>query len=294
MFSDSVKKLLTNHFAAPLRHYQLEEHSNRIIGITRYKSANKLITNLQKEGVLKSYALESRNGKDIALYCSRSLEKLSPYELAKTMFPDGYFCNLSSIYYHSLTNQVPSSVYICHETISAHRKAYASNLNSSTLRSAFIKPHRYTNYVFDFNQYEIVVVDRVKNSGYGVVELRTLKAVLPKHSRITCIERALIDAVVSPHYNGGIVSVYAFFKNARQKINISRLVEIYKQLDFIYPYSQSIGFLLDRTDMAKHASVFYREFPPAYTFFIDHDAKSSWSYDKKWKLYYPVGLVDED
>lgn len=294
MFSDLIKKQLKDHFAIPLRYYQLEAHANRIIEITRYKSANKLINNLQRESVLKTYTLTARNGKNITLYCSRPLEKLNPYELAKAMFPDGYFCNLSSIYYHSLTNQVPSSVYICHETISAQRKTYATNINNSILRSALIKPHRYTNYVFDFNQYEIVVVDRVKNSGFGVVELHTLSAFLPEHSRITCIERALIDAVVSPHYNGGIVSVYAYFKNAQRKLSISRIVEIYKQLDLIYPYSQSIGFLLDRTGMAKHASVIYREFPPEYTFFIDHDAKSSWSYDEKWKLYYPVGLVDEN
>jgi len=294
MLSDSHKKLLKDHFAVPLRYYQLKGRAESIIDKTRYKSVESLIRTLQSEGIVKPVLLASRNGKDITLYSSQSVKKLSPYELAQAMFPDGYFCNLSAIYYHSLTNQVPSTVYICHETISAQPKTHTSKLNSNALRSAFIKPHRYTNYVFNVNQHEVVVVDRLKGSAYGVIKSHVLKAVLPEHSNVTCIERALIDAVVSPHYNGGIVSVYAAFKNAHKMISASKLIEIYKQLEFIYPYSQSIGFLLERAGMPKHATVLFKEFPPAQVFFIDHDAKSSWSYDAKWKLYYPVGLVDEN
>lgn len=293
MFSELEKKQLNIHFQIPLRPYQLEDRANEILGSTKYRSVAKLLNGLHKEGIISSYTLTSRNGKNIVLYCSRSLKELDPYELAKAMFPDGYFCNLSSIYYHSLTNQVPNSVYICHETISAWQKAHTSSINNSALRSAFIKPHRYTNYVFDFNRREIVVVDRKKGSWYGVVNAQN-NAIVPEHSRITSLERALIDAVVSPHYNGGITSVYSFFKNAHRKLNISKLITIYKQLEFIYPYSQSIGFLLEWAGMPKHAAVIYKEFPPAFNFFIDHDAKSSWSYNEKWKLYYPVGLIDEN
>lgn len=293
IFSDIIKKQLKKHFAIPLRLSQLEEHANHIIEITKYKSVNSFLTSLQNEDILAAYVLGAKNRKSITLYCSQSLNNLPPYAVAKAMFPDGYFCNLSSIYYHSLTNQVPSSIYICHETISAIPKRYNSNINNSAIRSAFIKPHRYTNHVFELNQHEIIVVDRARHSGHGVINAHAL-AVLPEHSRITCIERALIDAVVSPHYNGGIVSVYAYFKSAHQRINLTKLIEIYRQLEFIYPYSQAIGFFLEKAGMSKQASTFHKEFPPTYTFFIDHDAKSSWHYDEKWKLYYPVGLVDEN
>jgi predicted transcriptional regulator of viral defense system len=294
MFSKSIKKKLIKQFAIPLRQNQLEELANRIISITSHKSVRSLIRDLHYEDIIAPYELTSRNNKDITIYCSLSLEKQNPYEIAKAMYPEAYFCNLSSIYYHALTNQIPSSVYLCHETISAKRKTHKKSINNNALRSAFIKPHRYTNYVFDINWHEIVVVDRVKNSGHGVVEVHTSRTVLPDHSRVTCIERALIDAVVSPHYNGGIVSVSAYFKKASRKFSISKLVDIYKQLNFIYPYSQSIGFFLDKAGMTKNALVIYKEFPPARTFFVDHEAKTSWSYDDKWKLYYPLGLVDEN
>jgi predicted transcriptional regulator of viral defense system len=134
----------------------------------------------------------------------------------------------------------------------------------------------------------------VKDSSYGVIDIRTSKAIIPNHSRITCIERALIDAVVNPHYNGGILSVYTFFKNARNKLNITKFIDIYKQLELTYPYSQSIGFFLDKAGMIKHASAIHAAFAPTHIFFVDHNAKTSWSFDDKWMLYYPAGLIDEN
>ena len=294
MFLETIKEKLTKHFITPLRHYQLEEHANQIIGITRYKNITSFINTLKKDNIIKPYKLTAKNKKEITLYSSQTINNLTPYQLAKALFPNGYFCNLSAIYHHSLTNQVPNSVYICHETISANRKVHIESISNHALRSAFIKPHRYTNYIFDFKQYEIVVIDRVKNSDYGVIDIHASKAVIPSNSRITCIERALIDAVVSPHYNGGILSVYTFFKNAVNRLNITKLIDIYKQLELTYPYSQTIGFFLEKSGMTKHASAIHAEFPPARIFYLDHNAKTTWSFDDKWMLYYPAGFIDEN
>jgi predicted transcriptional regulator of viral defense system len=292
MFSKSIKKKLSEHFSTPVRHKHLQEHTERIIEQTRYSVVANLIRDLRKNGVVNSYKLTAKNNKTVTLYCSRKLDKLNPYEIAQALFPQGYFCNLSSIYYHSLTNQVPKTIYICYEKKPAKR-INVSTVNNNELRRAFIKPHRHTNHVYTLNDYKVIVVERARISDSGVVESHPPSTLLPSTSRITCIERALIDAVVTPQFNGGIVSVYTYFKTARGMLNIERLIKIYRQLDFVYPYSQSIGFLLDRAGMSKHASVIYKKFLPEHSFFVDHDAKTSWIYDEKWKLYYPAGLVDE-
>jgi hypothetical protein len=294
MFSKSIRKKLIEHFSTPVRHKHLQEHAERIIGQTRYSVVANLIHDLLENGVVNSYDITAKDGKTVTLYCSRKLDKLNPYAIAQAMFPKEYFCNLSSIYYHSLTNQVPKAIYICYEKMPAKRK-FVNTVNNNELRRAFIKPHRHTKHVYTLNDYEVIVVERrARISGSGVVKSHPPGTLLPNTSRVTCIERALIDAVVSPQYNGGIVSVYTYFRNARGMLNIARLIKIYRQLDFVYPYSQSIGFLLDRAGMSKHASVIYKNFPPERSFFVDHDAKTSWVYNEKWNLYYPAGLVDED
>ncbi len=182
---------------------------------------------------------------------------------------------------------------MCHETIT-YRRRKVGDISDKELRRAFIKPHRHTNYVFETTGYDIVIVDRERNSGYGVVKSVVKSHLLPKKSRVTCLERALIDAVVSPHYNGGIPSVYSHYKTAQRRVNAAKLLELYKQLYFVYPYSQAIGFFLEKAGMAKHAALVYGALPPKRIFYIDHNAKTSWSYDEKWRLYYPAGLVDED
>jgi len=294
MYSRAIRKKLNEHFSVPVRYKHLQEHAERIIGQTRYSIAGNLIHNLLKNDVVNTYKLTAKNGKAVTLYCSHKLDKLNPYVIAKAMFPKEYFGNLTSIYYHSLTNQVPKAIYICHEKRPAKQNK-VNTVNSSELRRSFIKPHRHTKHIYTLNDYEIIVVERrARISGSGIVECHPPSTLLPNTSRVTCIERALIDAVVSPQYNGGVVSVYTYFRNARGMLNMAKLIKIYRQLDFVYPYSQSIGFLLDRAGMPKHASVIYKTFPPEHSFYVDHKAKTSWIYDEKWKLFYPEGLVDED
>jgi predicted transcriptional regulator of viral defense system len=293
MFSKSIRKKLSDHFSTPVRYKHLQEHAEHIIGQTQHSIVDNLIRDLLKNGVVNAFKLTAKDGKTVTLYCSHKLDKLNPYVVAQAMFSKEYFGNLTSIYYHSLTNQVPKAIYICYEKKAAKREK-VNTVNNNELRRSFIKPHRHTKHVYTFDNYEIIVVERrARISDSGVVEDHPPSTLLPNASRVTCIERALIDAVVSPQYNGGIVSVYTYFRNARDMLNMANLVKIYKQLDFVYPYSQSIGFLLDKANMPKHASVIYKNFPPERSFYVDHDAKTTWIYDEKWKLYYPAGLVNE-
>ena len=294
MFSKNEKTKFIDLFKTPQRQSQLASCAHEAMEGTRYRDAASFIGALKEEGILTAHTLKAKNNKTVTIYSSSPLDKINPYGLAAKMFPAGYFCNLSSIYFHSLTNQIPKTIYICNETISEQLKTRADGVNNTLLRSAFIKPHRHTSYVFAVNDCKIAVVDRKKKSGHGVVKIHAHNTLLPNNSRITSIERALIDAVVSPQYNGGIVSVYTYFKKARQKIDAQQLMDIYCKLDFIYPYSQVLGFFLDNIGLQKQASDIYDDYPPQFKFFVDHNAKASWNYDEKWKLYYPNGLTDEN
>jgi len=294
MFATKDKDRFVTLFKTPQRQSQLASCAQEAIAGTPYRSAANFIGALKEDGILNAHILKAKNNKAVTIYSSSPLDKINLYELAAKMFPAGYFCNLSSIYFHSLTNQIPKTIYICNETISGHLKTKAAGMNNSLLRRAFIKPHRHTSYVFAVNNCEIVVVDRKKKSDHGIVKIHAHNTLLPNNSRITSVERALIDAVVSPQYNGGIVSVYTYFKKARQKMDVAKLMDIYRKLDFVYPYSQVLGFFLDNIGLQNQAADIFNVYPPQFKFFVDHNAKASWSYDEKWKLYYPNGLIDEN
>lgn len=295
MFSAPLKEKITNHFKKPLRQKDLAKQASGIIEDTRYKIIPNFIKELKTNGVLNAYTFAAKNKKSVTLYSSIPMNEADPYDVALAICPNGYFCNLSSIFYHSLTNQIPSSIYICNETIRPKQKPQTDDLTNTKIRNAFIKPHRYTNYIFKFNKHEIVVVDREKGTRHGVKAVTRSDTPLPISASVASIERTLIDAVVAPQYNGGITSVYSCFNAAKQKkINIHSLLEIYQALNFIYPYCQTIGFFFDKLGMAKQASAVYDALPPKQNFYVDRNAKSTWEYDDKWKLYYPKALVDEN
>ncbi len=236
MFSKSIKKKLIKHFSNPVRHKHLKEHTKLIIGQTRYSVVANLLYDLRENGIVNTYKLTAKNSRTVTLYCSRKLDNVNPYEIAQAMFPQGYFCNLSSIYYHLLTNQVPKVIYTC----TSAKRINVNTVNNNELRRAFIKSHRHTSHVYTFNDYKTIVVERARISDSGVVKSHLPSTLLPNTSHVTCIERALIDAVVSPQYNGGIVSVYTYFRNARDMLNMARLIKIYRQLDFVYPVNSRL------------------------------------------------------
>jgi hypothetical protein len=293
MFSELEKESLIKNLCHPQRLQALREGADVIMEKTRYKIKTKFLRALLKEEIIQPYKFKAENGKNITLYSTVQMNSLSPYEIARGMFPNGYFCNLSAVYYQSLTNQIPKTVYVCTES-NAKKTRANDELTNSRLRQAFLKPNRHTKFSFGFSGFDIVVIERMGGTDSGVVSLKSTTGLLPQNARVAGVERALIDAVVSPQYHGGVSSIPDYFKHARGKVDVRKLIGIYRELDFIYPYFQAIGFFMERTGMREMADAVRAEFTPKNKFYIDHGAKASWKYDDIWMIYYPEGIVDED
>lgn len=292
MFTEAEKESLIRDFHQPRRLQDLRAGADVIMEKTRYKIQANFIRALLKEEIIQPYKFKAENAKSITLYSSARMDGFSPYEIAAGMFPKGYFCNLSAVYYQVLTNQVPTTVYVCTES-NAKKTRANDGLTNSKLRQAFLKPHRHTNFVFTFGGYDIAVIERMDGTDSGVVSLKSSSGLLPANARVAGVERALIDAVVCPQYNGGVSSIPDYFKHARGKMDVSKFIGIYRELDFIYPYFQAIGLFMERTGMPEMADAWYAEFAPKNKFYIDHSAKASWKFDDRWMVYYPEGFIDE-
>lgn len=291
MFTQLEKESLIKDFCHPQRLQALREAADVIMEKTRYKIQTNFLRALLKEGVIQPYKFKAENGKNITLYTSVQMDGLSPYEIARGMFPRGYFCNMSAVYYQSLTNQIPKTVYVCTES-NAKRRRVNDELTDSKVRQAFLKPSRRTKFRIAFREFDIVVIERMAGTGSGVVSSRAASGLLPSNARVAGLERALIDAVVCPQYNGGVSSIPDYFRHAHGKIDVGKLIQIYRELEFVYPYFQSIGFFMERTGMLEMANAVRAEFTPKNKFYIDHSAKASWKYDDRWMIFYPEGVVD--
>lgn len=294
MFGITEKKKLIRKLQHPLRLKELRDLADELIKDTRYRSVESFVAALRDEGIIQEHTLEAQNSREVAIYCSVPLSEIDVYELADSVLPHGYFCNLTAIYHHSLTNQIPNAVYWCHESLVPKKSRGAVKLSDTRIRSAFIKPHRHTSFVIQHNAHNILVTAGTRGFDYGVEKVQRQQSPCPAGSRVTCLERTLIDAVVSPHYNGGLISLCDYFRAAQQRLDIARMVDIYRKLDFVYPYAQSLGFFMEHCGMQNHAKELRNVYPPRQRFYVDHGAKTTWVYNERWMVFYPKGLVNEN
>jgi len=291
--TSSHKKQLAALLEAPARYRELKPVLEGYMSKTPYRRFNSFEGALRTAGLLHQLELKAENGQTTALYASVAPENWDPYQVARALCPGGYFCNLTSLYYHALTNQVPSMIYVATEgrRVKDNRRTGPTTLSDDAIFDAFVQPHRVSTHTLVFQGHEISITERVSRNFIGVETVRANRRVCPKGSRVTSLERALIDAVVLPHYNGGLATTIEVFRKGLPHASHRRLLDIYDGLAYVYPYWQSIGFLCEKVGAHDLAAAIVKEYAPRNKFYLDHGAKTSWEYDAKWQIYYPKGVL---
>lgn len=107
--------------------------------------------------------------------------------------------------------------------------------------------------------------------------------------RTTNFERTLIDIVVRPAYSGGTNNLIEIYRRAKDRVSANEIIKTLKKLDYIYPYHQSIGFLMERAGFEKSEYEQLRKPGLDYKFYLDYKIKNK-KYDENWKIYYPAEL----
>lgn len=282
---------LARLLAAPSRYRELKPVLLAYMPKTSYKRLASFEDALRQDHLLFHADLSTGTGATTRLFSSLEPDRWTPYQVAQALFPNGYFCNLTSIYYHSLTNQVPSRVYIGVETAREkdQKRPRIVSLSDHDIFEAFVQPPRVSKHVYRFRDHEITMTERISRACIGIETVQDGNRVCPKGSRVTSLERALIDAVVHPQYNGGLGTVIEVLRTGLPRVHEGQFIDLYHKLAYVYPYWQAIGFLCDRLGFPSLAAAMMHGARPGNKFYLDHLAKTSWQFDPKWQIYYPKG-----
>jgi hypothetical protein len=106
---------------------------------------------------------------------------------------------------------------------------------------------------------------------------------------VTNLERTLIDIVVRPAYAGGPSQVLKAYRAAKDRISVDRLIDTLKGLDYVYPYHQPIGFLMQEAGYPKHGVNQLRALGLGHDFYLAHGMQQP-EYSQDWRLFYPKDL----
>jgi hypothetical protein len=210
-----------------------------------------------------------------------------------TQLPRHYLSYFSALYFNNLVEQKPTHHFISHEILSKGNVANSGLLNDFNVRQAFLKPARATSSFFEFKNDKFFLIEKKNLEGIGVETKRFKFEVKTYEFKITSLERTFLDCIISPQYSGGLSTVISVF--IKKELNLNHLIEIYKRINPIYPYWQTVGFLLQKFGQLESEKLWIKEFKEfkKIPFYLDHEAKPSWIFSKDWQIHYPSGVFSE-
>ena len=192
------------------------------------------------------------------------------------------------MFLHGLTDLVPRTLYVNKEQ-SPKPAPDPGSLTQATLNRAFAaKTHRTSKYSYSYDDYAIVSL-----SGKNTKNLEVIPVAPPAGPPVPCtsIERTLIDIVVRPAYAGGIREILEVYRAAKEQFSVRKLARVLRQLNYLYPYHQAIGFLLQRSGYSENQLANFRRFSTELDFYLTYGLKpEAADYSEEWRLYYPSGL----
>jgi predicted transcriptional regulator of viral defense system len=231
-----------------------------------------------QHAALKKIRLAFPNRAEIR-YC---FDAVSVYELALSLTPKSYLTHHTALYLHELIDDEPNDVYVNSEQ--SVKPRWDTELDQQSIDRAFQRPVRTTSNIATYDKWRICQVSGKQTGALGVVSKQ-----LPGELSVqtTGIERTLVDAVVRPIYCGGISTVQACFRKAKGKLSARLLKKTLQELDYLYPYHQSIGFLLERAGVFSESEIkAFLQMPKTYDFYLEHHMEDP-QYSSRWRLHYP-------
>lgn len=207
------------------------------------------------------------------------------YELLLASKPKSYFTHYTAMYFHELTKQIPKTLYVNFEQEPKPRSKSA--LVQDRIDFAFKRATRISKNVAKKGEYTIRLLNGMHTGNAGVIESVGHAG---EKIQLTDVERTLIDIAVRPEYSGGPYEVLKAYKLAKEKVSVNRLSALLKQINYVYPYHQVIGFYLDKAGVYKDSQVeLLRKTEIKYDFYLMHKM-ADLDYSKKWRLHFPKGF----
>lgn len=283
----TAKKPISSYLATARPGYSLRElqqilaeegHGWGLVGVPFTVFLNFLL----EEGKLRKLVLKTESyGSEVRYVWG----KPTPHQVAISLRKHAYLSHGTAVALHGLTDQIPKTIYVNAEQ-TAKPAPQSASLSQERLDLAFRRPQRISNYVFLHEGHRIVLLSGKQT---GDLEVAWMKEAGVGEVRVTKLERTLIDIVVRPAYAGGVVQVLEAYQNALGKLSLSVLLATLKQLAYVYPYHQAIGFLLERAGGKEIDLSRLRELGLQHDFYLVHGMKET-DYNPKWRLFIPEGF----
>jgi hypothetical protein len=210
---------------------------------------------------------------------------VSPFELAQSLKPNAYLTHRGAMVIHGLTADPVDVIYLNQEQTKEHTRS--NTLTQEGIDRAFKNKPRLSNEVATHGTLTVCVVHGQKTAGLGVIEVEGQNG---EKLRVAGVERTLIDITVRPSYAGGASAVLEAYRRAGGKVSVPKLVETLREMNYVYPYHQAVGFYLDMAGVYEESELrLLEEIPMEFDFYLENRMEDP-GYSERWRLYFPKSL----
>jgi hypothetical protein len=242
-------------------------------------TASLFISFLTKQGDLRAHKFRSEKyEREITRY---SWGKVSHYDLALALKPRAYLCHATALTLQGLAKLSPKTIYLNVEQ--SPKPSYPGSLTQRGIELAFSGAQRQSSLVYTNGGVSVIMIAGKNTKQLGVEEVSLPDS---RPLSVTNLERTLIDIVVRPAYAGGITQVLKAYRAAKERLSGDLLLAILKKLDYVYPYHQAIGFLMQTAGYPEEAYSKFRTLGLSHDFYLTHDMHDP-KYSREWRLHYP-------
>jgi hypothetical protein len=200
-------------------------------------------------------------------------------ELGLSLRPNSYLSHASAAELHGV---LPASKTLYVNKEQGPKTINPIPLTQEAINLAFSYSPRVSNLVYEHEGRRIVLIN-----GKSTNNLEVVTQSVPSPIAYTTLERTLIDITVRPIYAGGTNAVIQAFKNAAGQISLLKLIDVLRQLDYIYPYHQALGYYLQKSGYTAQETKALKDLEIKFDFFLTHGVRKT-IFDADWRLYVPA------
>ncbi|MEP6847563.1 MAG: hypothetical protein ABI999_01815 [Acidobacteriota bacterium] len=207
--------------------------------------------------------------------------------MAQSLKPNAYLAHRTAMFLNGLCDDSPQTIHINVEQ-SQHHKRNTNTLTQDGIDKAFKNKARVSNEIAEANDTQVCITHGQRTDQLGV-EIQNGQ--MGESLHVTNIERTLIDITVRPVYAGGSKEVLKAYKKAAGIVSINELHKTLKEMNFVYPFHQSVGFYLETSKAFSTKDIeAFEKINKEFDFYLDYRMKDA-SYSEKWRVFYPKDLA---